>query len=103
MEAIYNKTGRFTNDGIKFHIAHTNVRIGRKHYWNATEETLLGLGFFREYFTYVLESEYERAFDEYGDDKSEGFLYKGHWDTLNGEKIWLVYYVIPDEYGNTGE
>lgn len=101
MEATYNKTGRFTNDGIKFHIANTNVRIGRKHYWNATEETLLGLGFFREYSTDVLESEYESAFDEYGDIESDDFPYKGHWDTYNGEKIWLVYNVIPDEYGYT--
>lgn len=99
MKENFIKTGRFTNDGQIFHNACTNVRIGNKHYGNATEETLKNLGLFENIKYYVTNEEYDSALEElYNLNEEENdFKYKGGWQDIDGIKYWVSYEVIPVE------
>lgn len=89
----YIKTGRYTADGEVFHYANTNVRIGTKHYDNATESTLKNLGLFENLKQYVTESEYENALQTESDDE---LPYSPCWKEIDGEKYWITYEIIPN-------
>lgn len=95
MEENYRKTGRYTADGETFHYARTNVRIGDKHYGNASEELLKSLGLFENVIVMVQSSDYTAAMEQW-DEEDPDFPYRPRWQEIDGEKYWVSFEIVPD-------
>lgn len=95
MNEKYHKTGKWTSDGIEFHYAHTNVRIGQKHYLNASEETLRGLGLSEVLLVYVSYTDYEEATRTYDED-DDNFPYKDGFEVIDGVMYYITYSIVYD-------